>query len=393
MRVTELTAYLAPLSLKREIKHASFARNHSVNLFVQCRLADGTVGWGEGVPREYVTGETPESCLQMYAATEFGDALSNHASDWPDAIKMCDQLCFPVTGTDPRGCGANSLRCAVELSVLDAYGKCFGNPMHSVIDHLANATDIHEDRTRVRYSTTITSDGASAERWSAIKMRVYGFGQCKIKVGVPGQDDVARVARIRNWIGRGVDLRLDANEAWRPEEVIEKMRPLKQSHITCIEQPVAHADVNSLASLRESIGVPVMLDESLCGEIDAQHAIEHRTCDLFNLRLSKCGGYLSCLRMAALARSAGLGYQLGCHPGESGILSAAGRHFASSVRNIRYLEGSYDRHLLQTMPTREDITFGYGGWAPSISKPGLGVTIDPVWMKQNATHQHSVSIG
>ena len=60
-------------------------------------------------------------------------------------------------------------------------------------------------------------------------------------------------------------------------------------------------------------------------------------------------------------RAAGIGYQLGCHPGETGILSAAGRHWASVVPDIRYLEGSYDRHLLKELLTHEDITFSYGG--------------------------------
>ena len=97
----------------------------------------------------------------------------------------------------------------------------------------------------------------------------------------------------------------------------------------------------------------------------------------FNIRLSKCGGYLASLQLAALAQRAGLGYQLGCHPGESGILSAAGRHWASSVTGIQYVEGSYDRHLFRRLLTHEDLTFGYGGRAPALTGPGLGVTVNP----------------
>src|SRR5207237_2512740 len=128
--------------------------------------------------------------------------------------------------------------------------------------------------------------------------------------------------------------------------------------------------------LRRRLPVKIMLDESLTSLADAQAAIAGQTCDLFNIRLSKCGGFLNSLRLAALAGQAGLGYQLGCHPGESGILSAAGRHWACSVRDIRYLEGSYDRHLLQHPLTNEDLTFGYRGFAQALTAPGLGVTID-----------------
>jgi muconate cycloisomerase len=171
-------------------------------------------------------------------------------------------------------------------------------------------------------------------------------------------------------------LRLDANEAWPAAVLPEKVEPLKEFNISCIEQPVPHADVAALAELRSRVGVPVMLDESLTSMADAEAAISGRTCDLFNIRLSKCGGFVASLQLAALAHNAGIGYQLGCHPGETGVLSAAGRHWVMAVANVRYLEGSYDRFLFRRLPTNEDITFGYGGRAPVLTWPGLGVTIN-----------------
>ena len=95
------------------------------------------------------------------------------------------------------------------------------------------------------------------------------------------------------------------------------------------------------------------------------------------------------LRLAALAKSARLGYQLGCHPGESGILSAAGRHWASTVRDIRYREGSYDRFLLKELLTNEDITFGYGGRALALTRPGLGVTMNPTALARMVESQET----
>jgi muconate cycloisomerase len=145
---------------------------------------------------------------------------------------------------------------------------------------------------------------------------------------------------------------------------------------------VPHAEIDALAELRRQVVVPIMLDESLTSAVDARRAIDGRLCDLFNIRLSKCGGFLASLRLAAMARAAGLGCQLGCHPGETGILSAAGRHWATSVADIRYLEGSYDRHLFHRLLTNEDLTFGYGGRAAAIRRPGLGVTVNPEVLKE-----------
>jgi muconate cycloisomerase len=170
---------------------------------------------------------------------------------------------------------------------------------------------------------------------------------------------------------------LDANEAWSVQETPQKIRELEPFGITSVEQPVAHENIEGLAAIRSQIKTPLMFDESLCSLVDAQRAIDHKLCDLFNLRISKCGGFIRTLRLAELAMNCGLGYQLGCQVGETAVLSAGGRHFASSVKGIRYWEGSYDSHLVKEALGTRDITFGYGGKAPALEGPGLGIEIDP----------------
>jgi muconate cycloisomerase len=142
--------------------------------------------------------------------------------------------------------------------------------------------------------------------------------------------------------------------------------------------------------MRPRLGVPVMLDESLCGFPDAVRAVETGTADLFNVRISKCGGLIPSLRLIELAHRHGIGVQLGCHPGESGLLSAAGRHLASNVRGLRYVEGSYDRHILGRNITRDDPTFGFGGWARPIKGLGLGVRIDPTALEAMTVDRREV---
>ena len=62
-------------------------------------------------------------------------------------------------------------------------------------------------------------------------------------------------------------------------------------------------------------------------------------------------------------------------------------HFATSVKGIRYLEGSYDRRLVLDALTCEDITFGRGGLAPMLTGSGLGVTIDAARVSAYATRR------
>ncbi len=129
--------------------------------------------------------------------------------------------------------------------------------------------------------------------------------------------------------------RSSANEAWTAGDwVVEHARaalPFRPS--ARWNNQVKHCEVDALGALRKEIGIPLMLDESLCGYPDAElAAIAARgTADLFNVRLSKCGGLIPSLRIIGLAQRSGLRVQLGCHPGETALLSAAGRHLASHV--------------------------------------------------------------
>lgn len=376
MHATEITAYHVRIPLRRSVRHASHSRTDTESLVVRCRLNDGTTGWGEGLPREYVTGETIEDAWTLLQQTDLRRQLGGRWNGLPDAIATLDQFELTRAVPDDRNCFGNSVRCAIELSVLDAVCRAEQQPLSAVTPLIPETTDIRADLSEVRYSAAFTAMNLLSQIRRALILRLFGFRVAKVKTGVEGVDDAAMLRRLRFLLGSRFDLRIDANEAWTCENLEAKLAPLLPSRITSVEQPVPHEQVRGLAALRGHVGVPLMLDESLCSLTDAQRAIEQGLCDLFNIRLSKCGGFLNSLRIAALARQVGLGYQLGCQVGETGILSAAGRHFATSVAHIRYLEGSFDRFLVRERLIAEDITFGSGGMAPALTGPGLGVTID-----------------
>jgi muconate cycloisomerase len=383
MRIVELTAFHVRIPLRKPIRHALHTRKDTDNLVVRCVLEDGTEGFGEGVPREYVTGETIDSAVELLRRSDLAGQIQD-CTDMPAATALAEHLHLAAVDGDDRHCQGNAARCAVELALLDAYGRKFGEPLSSVTRLIA--PDLHQPRSRVRYSGAITSTQGLRLGFTVWKYRVYGFHQLKVKVGIAGQNDVKRLHIIRSRGGKKVDLRIDANEAWSAAEASQRILGLKPFGISAVEQPVAHQDSGCLAEVRRQTGVPIMLDESLCSMVDAEAAVSAAMCDLFNLRLSKCGGFVPALRLAQFARRHGLGYQLGCQVGETALLSAAGRHFAASVAGIRYLEGSYDRHLVCASLGTRDITFGWGGWAPALSGGGLGVDVDHGALQRVTVH-------
>ena len=382
MRISEIIAHHVQIPLKSRIRHASYTRRMTDSVVLQCVLDNGVVGWGEGLPRRYVTGESIDSAFEMLRATPVAGQLGAEIESLSDAISLCEGFELTRPQIDSRNCFGNSMRCAIELSVLDAVCRTLEVPLSEVTRKYGPAFGVRQDRQQVRYSAVITSSSPSKQRLKSWLIRLFRFQQTKVKVGVPDVDDERSLRRVRRILGRSMDLRIDANEAWTCENLEARLEPLAGFGISSVEQPVRHEHVNGLAGIRSRLMTPIMLDESLCSLEDARQAIECGTCYLFNIRLSKCGGFLNSLKIAATAHQAGLGYQLGCQVGETGILSAAGRHFASSVARIKYLEGSYDRFLVKERLTTQDITFGRGGLAPALAGPGLGVDVDEERLKR-----------
>jgi L-alanine-DL-glutamate epimerase-like enolase superfamily enzyme len=384
VKVQSVQAFQVRIPLRKAIRHASHSRTDTENLVIRCTLADGTVGWGEGVPRDYVTGETIADAISLLRASD-PLAQLGPANDLAAAIEQARRFTIAPTPGDDRRIRGNSARCAVELAYLDATCRHLNLPFGAIVPLVV--PELHRPQPEVRYSGAITS----AKGWKLVLaawiMWGYGFRQVKLKVGIAGYDDLARLKSLRRRVGKLMDLRIDANEAWSPADTVARITALEPFGITSVEQPIPHEQVAALRDIRKQIKTPIMLDESLCGIVDAEVAIADGLCDLFNLRLSKCGGIIPTLELAALAHRAGLGYQLGCQVGETAILSAAGRHVACNLDRIRYLEGSYDRHLVREALATTDLTFGRGGKAQALPGPGLGITIDPAALKRVTVHE------
>jgi muconate cycloisomerase len=119
----------------------------------------------------------------------------------------------------------------------------------------------------------------------------------------------------------------------------------------------------------------IIVDESLRTIEEARELASTGACDAFNIRVSKCGGLINSARIAKIAAEHGLFCVVGAQVGESGVLSAAGRHLAAQIEP-RYLEGSGGRLLLKQDVTKENVLPGRRGRAQTPTGPGLGVEVD-----------------
>jgi muconate cycloisomerase len=257
--------------------------------------------------------------------------------------------------------------CAAELALLDWIGRRQGRSAGEAIGPLRRA--------EVRYGGVVATEDLEAAKQLAQRMREFGLADVKVKVGPSLERNLRLLETVREALGDAVGLRVDANAAWTAPEALEQLEAMARFRLEAVEQPVAAADVEGMRIVTAARLFPVVADESLCSIEDARSLIETGACDVFNVRISKCGGLLNAARIHRLAVESGIGCQLGAQVGETGILSAAGRHYATRCEGVRWCEGSYGRFLLEDDPTAPDVAMGRGGHARAIEGPGLGVDV------------------
>jgi muconate cycloisomerase len=364
-RIEAMTIYQLRIPFHQAFRHAAQSREESDAVIVRIEDGAGQSGYGEALPRPYVTGETTPS---MIAHLKEQLAPKIFSQSWTAGLPTFDllhSLHADWTRSDDGSVIAwNAAFCAVELALLDWSLRSLNC---SLADFLPPA------RNEVVYSGVISSDNPIEAAALAKRMVKFGLRQLKIKVGTA--DDYQRVAAVRQAVGDDVELRADANGAWSPAEAIAELKRLAPFNLQVIEQPVAAGDIAAMRKVRAETGVAVMADESLVTIDQARRLIEERACDYFNIRLSKCGGITGSLAIAKLAHDAGIKIQVGAQVGETAILSAAGRTFAAHLPEIACAEGSFGTWLLSEDIAFEDVSFGYAGIAPLLKSRGLSVTV------------------
>jgi O-succinylbenzoate synthase len=136
---------------------------------------------------------------------------------------------------------------------------------------------------------------------AAALVRASGCTTAKVKVAEPGQseaDDVARLEAVRDALGPGGRIRVDANAAWDTQTAIRRLRELDRAAggLEYAEQPCA--TVAELAAVRRSIDVPVAADESIRLAADPLDVVRAEAADVAVLKVQPLGGVRACLELA-----------------------------------------------------------------------------------------------
>ncbi len=197
------------------------------------------IGYGECVPREYVTGETVETALA--ALTErTGAGPARARPDLGRRARRRDRR----GGTAGRPRRAPRDRRAVRARARAPRRRSAAGSASPVQAWLGG-----EAAKQVRYDAVLPFSSPRKVAILARVIKAYGIGQVKVKVGDDLERELETLAILRRLLGPAVDLRVDANCGWTADEALDAIERMRAYGISAIEQPIAADDLAGLARL------------------------------------------------------------------------------------------------------------------------------------------------
>lgn len=226
----------------------------------------------------------------------------------------------------------------IEIALWDLKGKYLNQPVYNLLGG--------------KYRDCIEFYGSSLSRHLSVKEECekikkcidqYGFKAIKIKTGsrfgnndfiTDIEKDVEKVRAIREAIGPDCKLLIDGNGSYTYFQAVQLFEKIKHYDIYQFEEPCPYYDIEAYIKLCQKLSVPINVGEQDWNLFTFRDFISKGACHICAADLTKCGGFSSAGRIAALCRAFGIIY--GPHNTSRGIGMAATIQFAASTPECNY---------------------------------------------------------
>jgi len=284
------------VSLPTRREHKWTGLTEPIGGYVLVKIADenGLAGWGEAPVLKDWGGE-----FGRYFGETAGTTVSVTSQYLAPAIRGCmpGEIAEIHERMSRAIKGFPYAKAALEFAAYDLAGRQCGLPVHRLLGGAL--------RRRIPVTHSIGLIGFEEAEREAAQAVSEGIRTIKIKIGVEPDRDVEMVRRVRETVGPGIALCVDANQGYRTVgEAVRTFLRMERSNLIYFEQPVE--GIERLAEVARAIDVPVMADESAWNAHDVIQIIEKRAAQIVSIYATKPGGLYPAMEVAAVARAAGI---------------------------------------------------------------------------------------
>ncbi len=335
---------------------------------VEIETQDGITGWGECYG--------PSAVAKAFIDTQFAPRIVGR--DAFDVEVIWEDLYNRIKDYGTTGMAISALS-GIDIALWDIIGKATGKPIHKLIggahrtEVTAYATGLYFiDMDRLVEEAVEEAQQFAAEGFQAIKMKI-GLGDPRL--------DIRRVAAVREAIGDGVRLMVDANHCFTVPQAIRLGRELEKLDVEWFEEPISPEDIDGYIEVTRALDMAVAGGENAFTRWGFRDLVARKAMDIVQPDVCAAGGISECRKIAALALAHGV--ECVPHAWGSAIGVAATLHFLASLPDqppsfrpmpplleFEQCENPFRDHL-----SREPIV-QRKGQVQVPTGPGLGIEID-----------------
>ena len=383
MRITDIRTIPLEVELHETVYDANYTMKNKPALLVQVFTDDGLIGIGE--------------------AAHFGGPMSSTAHVIEQELKPY------LVGKDPintellwdlmhkraykhgRGGIVIAAMSGIDIALWDLKGKVTGLPCWRLMGGYRKRVPAYA--TGGFYSESKNLEALADEMQAYVDA---GFRAVKMKVGrnsgvelsplraseecgiaeVTLDEDIQRVALVRQTIGPDIKLCVDANGAWDVATAVKMGQRMEPFDVYWYEEPVWPDDLIGSREVAQKVSIPVAGYETCSyGLVDFQRYISLRAVHFVQPDVAWSGGLTECLKIAHIAQAANL--PVAPHIHGSAVAVAAGLHLLGAIRNGSMAETVFPAHPLMTELVKEPLTIEKDTGDIILSeKPGLGIELN-----------------
>ena len=357
MKVTKVASQILAIPNKEPYYYSQGVGTGVNCVLVRVETDEGIVGIGEGCGDR-----SAEAVAAM--VNEMARAIEGRS---PFEIEPFLHRVYRIGKWDDMRRFANQALAGLEMALWDIIGKACGQPVHRLMGGKL------VERSSCFAFLQGNTPGKLADE--ALRWLGQGFEVFYVKVGLGRDRDLACVKAVREAVGDGSKLRVDANQAWQVGEGIRMLNDLAQFDIDFAEQPVHWTDLDGMERIRAAVPMPIAIDQGCFTDYEAHRAIEKGAADVITVGPHEAGGLSGLRKVAAVAAAAGLPICRHGVMGETGVTTLACLQALAAIPN--QTAGHQVMHqLLENDIVKPGLLSFENGYLAVPDRPGLGIELD-----------------
>jgi muconate cycloisomerase len=325
------------------------------SVLVRLTDEDGAHGWGQSVPVETWTYETPESVestLRHYLAEA---VLGANPADLEDVHARMERAIRPSFSV-----GQPLAKAAIDLACHDLWGKQVGKPVSALLGTT--------EKTDVQLSWTINATALDKAHEQLEQGRAAGYTSYNVKIGAPQTPDYDRslVRAVRDFAPQGFHW-ADANTSFDLASARRMAGVLADAGFKALESPLPPNRLRDYQELRRLGALPILMDEGIVSPVEAEEFMALGMLDGIAMKVARCGGLWPAAKIVELLKKnelcmfgSGLTDPQLSLAASLHLFAWAGLEFPAALNGPQYLAGF--RASRDRMPVPQG--------------PGLGVRMD-----------------